>query len=137
MLILGRSSGSPSSRFLRSPWPDGILSIRMRSESARTSRVAKSERQRHRDQVDRVIHVVESILRDADADLYNWADEAIRTDAMQALYALGKITAELADQLALATNRPAEEALHTARSRVFDVSLPADQEPLKRPVTPL
>jgi hypothetical protein len=77
--------------------------------------VPDGERKRHAEQVDRVLGVVDSVIRGADADLYNWADEAIKMVAMQAVHAFGKLTAELASRLAAATGLPIDDVLREAR----------------------
>jgi hypothetical protein len=81
--------------------------------------MAKSVRRQHAEQVDRVIGVVRSVLDDRDADLANWADEAVRVDATQAVYALGKLAATLTQQVSAATGQSAGSVLDEARSLTF------------------
>jgi hypothetical protein len=81
--------------------------------------VPKSDGERHEEQQDRVANVVASVLRDADADLYNWADEAVRTDAMQAVYALAKLAAAAMVQQSEITNADPIDVLRTASAAAF------------------
>jgi hypothetical protein len=79
----------------------------------------KSERRRHEEQQDRVANVVAALLSEADADVYNWADEAALVDAMQAVYALAKLAAVSISREAVSTGESSSDVLRATCVEAF------------------
>jgi hypothetical protein len=80
-----------------------------------------SERKRSRQRQQRAVEAVSAYLQNADADIYNWLDEAVKDDAMSAAWALTRLAATAVADLAEATGLTADEALSATAARAFPV----------------